>query len=107
MIRMGTIAVWEVESCTEIEAARGRSPQGRLVGRHREMASAAGILSAEIPYRFCDLAWFPRFIHTGERRRFTLYQVQELPGVGNGVYAAAAPDADIKVLLHRWFGEAS
>ena len=41
---MGAVNVWEVESSTEFEAARGRSPQARLTARHREVSSGAGIL---------------------------------------------------------------
>ena len=102
---MGAIDVWEVESSTEIEAARGRSTQAQLKARHREVASGAGILPAETPYRFCDLSWFPRFICDGDRRRFTLYQVRRLDGIADGVYAASPPDVAVKVILHRWFGD--
>ena len=102
---MGAIDVWEVESSTEIEAARGRSTQAQLRARHRDVASGAGVLTADAPYRFCDLSWFPRFICEGDRRRFTLFQVRGLVGVTDGVYAAAAPDPAVKVILHRWFGD--
>jgi hypothetical protein len=102
---MGAIDVWAVESATEIEAARGRSTHARLTGRHREIASGAGVLPADTPYRFCDLTWFPRFICEGDRRRFTLFQVRGLTGITDGVYAAAPPDAATKVILHRWFGD--
>lgn len=102
---MGAINVWEVESSTEFEAARGRSPQARLTVRHREIANGAGILPTAAPYRFCDLTWFPRFIAEGERRRFALYQVRGLEGMADGVYGDAAPDGAVKVILQRWFGE--
>jgi hypothetical protein len=102
---MGAIDVWAVESSTEIEAARGRSTHAQLTGRHREVASWAGVLSADTPYRFCDLTWFPRFICDGDRRRFTLFQVRGLTGITDGVYAAMPPDAVTKVILHRWFGD--
>jgi hypothetical protein len=102
---MGAINVWEVESSTEIEAARGRNPQARLTSRHRDTANSAGILPAAPPYRFCDLTWFPRFIGEGERRRFTLYQVRGLEGMTDGVYSSTAPDAAVKVILQRWFGD--
>ena len=102
---MGAINVWEVESSNEFEAARGRSLQAQLTSRHRDTVSNAGILPAGTPYRFCDLTWFPRFIGEGERRRFTLYQVRGLEGMMDGVYGAAAPDAAVKVILQRWFGE--
>ena len=102
---MGAVNVWEVESSTEFEAARSRSPQARLTVRHREVAGGAGILPADPVYRFCDLTWFPRFICEGDHRRFTLYQVRGLEGKMDGVYAAAAPDAAIKVILQRWFGD--
>ena len=104
---MGAVNVWEVESSTEFEAARGRSPQARLTTRHREVAAGTGILPADPLYRFCDLAWFPRFIGEGERRHVTLYQVRGLEGMTDGVYAAAAPDAAITVILQRWFNEAA
>lgn len=102
---MGAINVWEVESSTEFEATRGRSPQARLVARHREATTTTGILPAGTFYRFCDLTWFPRFIADGERRHFTLYQVRGLQGVMDGVYGTAAPDATVKVILQRWFGD--
>ena len=104
---MGAVSIWEVESSTEFEAARGRSPQARLTARHREVAVGTGILPTDLLYRFCDLAWFPRFIGEGERRHLTLYQVRGLEGMTDGVYAAAAPDAAIKVILQRWFNEAA
>jgi hypothetical protein len=102
---MGAINVWEVESSTEFEAARGRSPQAWLATRHRDIANGSGILPAATPYRFCDLTWFPRFLCDGDRRRFTLYQVRGLEGMMDGVYGAAAPEAAVKVILQRWFGE--
>jgi hypothetical protein len=103
---MGSIDVWNVETCTEIEAARGRSSQARLTVRHRQVTAAAALLPTESPYRFCDLAWLPRFMHAeGERRTLILYQVQGVDGLPDGVYGAAAPEADLKVILHRWFGE--
>jgi hypothetical protein len=102
---MGAINVWEMESSTEFEAARGRSPQARLTARHRDVANGAGILPAATPYRFCDLTWFPRLIGEGELQRVTLYQVRGLEGMTDGVYGPAAPDAAIKVILQRWFGE--
>jgi hypothetical protein len=103
---MGAVNVWNVESCTEFEAARGRSSQAHLAARHRQIASPAGILSTDAPYRFCDLSWFPRLLHGGDaRRQVTLYQVQGLAGLTDGVYAAAPPEAEIKVILNRWFGE--
>jgi hypothetical protein len=104
---MGAVNVWEVESSTEFEAARGRSPQARLTARHREVAVGTGILPADPLYRFCDLTWFPRFLGEGERRHVTLYQVRGLEGMTDGMYAAAAPDAAIKVILQRWFNEAA
>ena len=102
---MGAVNVWEVESSTEFEAARGRSPQATLIARHRDLTNGAGVLPDGKPYRFCDLIWFPRFIGEGDRRKFTLYQVRGLEGMTDGVYAAAPPDATIKVILQRWFGD--
>ncbi len=102
---MGAVDIWEVESSTEIEAARGRSPHARLTARHRDIKDGTGLLDSATPYRFCDLTWFPRFICDGDRRRFTLYQVRGLDGLPNGVYGAAGPDPAVKVILHRWFGE--
>ena len=102
---MGAIDVWEVETSTEIEAARGRSPQARLTARHRNVAAGTGILPAGTPYRFCDLTWFPRFICDGDRRRFTLFQARGLDGIVDGVYAPTPPDPMVKVILHRWFGD--
>lgn len=101
---MGAIDVWEVESCTEFEAARGRSPGAKIAARHRNLSSATGILPAEGSHRFCDLERFPRFIHNGEeRKRFTLYQVQGVEGLADGFYGAGAPPPDVKVIYHRWF----
>ena len=102
---MGAVNVWEVECSTEFEAARGRSPQARLTARHRDITSGAGVLPDAKLYRFCDLMWFPRFMCEGDRRKFTLYQVRGLEGFTDGVYAAAAPDATVKVILQRWFGD--
>ena len=102
---MGAISVWEVESSNEFEAARGRSPQARLTARHRDVGNGSGILPDAKPYRFCDLTWFPRFIGEGEHRRFALYQVRGLEGMMDGVYGTAAPDAAVKVILQRWFGD--
>jgi hypothetical protein len=102
---MGAINVWEVESSNEFEAARGRSPQARLASRHRDISRSTGILPEGAPYRFCDLTWFPRFIADGDRRRVTLYQVRGVEGIMDGVYSPAAPDAAVKVILQRWFGE--
>ena len=102
---MGAIDVWEVESCTEFEAARGRSPQTRITARHRDVSSATGLLPAEGLHRFCDLAWFPRFVCSAEpRRTFVLYQVKGLVEPGDGFYGPAAPAADVKVTFNRWFG---
>lgn len=101
---MGAIDVWEVESCTEFEAARGRSPGARITGRHRNLSAGTGILPSEGLHRFCDLDRFPRFIHNGdERKRFSLYQIQGLEGLVDGFYGAGAPPANIKVIYHRWF----
>lgn len=103
---MGAVNVWTVESCSEIEAARGRSPQASLASRHRQITSPAGVLPTEAPYRFCDLGWFPRLIHAGDtRRQITLYQAAGLAGLADGVYAAAPPEAELKVTLNRWFGQ--
>ena len=102
---MGAVNVWEVESTTEVEAARGRGPQARLTARHRDVTDGASILAGATPYRFCDLTWFPRFLSEGDRRRVTLYQVRGLEGMTDGVYGAAAPEAGVKVILHRWFGD--
>jgi hypothetical protein len=102
---MGAVNVWEVESSTEFEAARSRSPQARLTARYREVSNGAEILPADPVYRFCDLTWFPRFICEGDHRKFTLYQVRGLEGKMDGVYTAAAPEAAVKVILQRWFGD--
>jgi hypothetical protein len=102
---MGAINVWEVESSTEFEAARGRSPQARLAARHRDVATGDGILPSGALYRFCDLTWFPRFIAEGERKDFSLYQVRGIEGMTDGVYGAAAPEPTVKVILQRWFGQ--
>jgi hypothetical protein len=107
-IIMGMVDVWEVESCTEFEAARGRSPRARITARHRGASSGERILPAEGLHRFCDLDRFPRFIHSGEgRKRFTLYQVQGLDGMADGFYGVGAPGADVKVIFNRWFGGSS
>jgi hypothetical protein len=102
---MGAIDVWEVESCTEIEGARGRSPQARITARHRNVTSAAGMLPAEGLHKYCDLNWFPRFIGSAEpRHTFVLYQVKGLGEPGDGFYGPSAPPADVKVTFNRWFG---
>jgi hypothetical protein len=102
---MGMIDVWEVETCTEVEASRGRSPQTRIAARHREAASGEGVLPAEGLHRFCDLTWFPRFLCAEEpRRSFVLYQVKGVAGIEDGFYGPAAPAADVKVTFNRWFG---
>lgn len=105
---MGAVDIWEVESCTEFEAARGRSPRARVIARHRNLSNGTGILPAEGLHRFCDLDRFPRFLHSGEeRKRFTLYQVQGLDGPADGFYGSSPPGADIKVIFNRWFGGSS
>ena len=102
---MGAIDVWEVESCTEIEAARGRSPQTRITARHRDTDSAAGILPAGNLHKHCDLGWFPRFVCSAQpRRTFVLFQVKGLTEPGDGFYGPAAPEADVKVTFNRWHG---
>jgi hypothetical protein len=102
---MGMVDVWEVESCTEFEAARGRSPRAHITARHRNVSNAAGILPAEGLHRICDLDRFPRMFHSGEeRKRFTLYQVKGLVGLADGFYGEAAPGAEIKMIYSRWFG---
>lgn len=102
---MGMVDVWEVESCTEFEAARGRSPRARTIARHRDLTGPAGVLPAEGLHRFCDLDRFPRFLYGGEeRRRFTLYQVQGLDGLADGFYGVEAPAPELKVIYNRWFG---
>ncbi len=100
---MGAVDVWEVESCTEFEAARGRSPQTRITARHRGIATGAGVLPTEGVQRLCGLDRFPRFLHTGEERtRFTLYQVQGLEGLEDGFYGTP-PGPDVKPIYGRWF----
>jgi hypothetical protein len=102
---VGGIDVWEVESSTEFEAARGRSTQAQLIGRHRDVGSGAGILPAESLQRFCDLTWFPRFLYGGEgRKRFRVYQVRGVEGREDGVYGPP-PEADVKPIFFRWFGQ--
>lgn len=104
---MGGIDVWEVESCTEFEAARGRSPQAKLIQRNRELTSGAGILPTDGLQRLCDLAWFPRYIHTGEtRKRLRVFQVSRIEGVQDGVYGPAG-EAEVKTTFFRWFGNLS
>lgn len=103
---MGTIEVWEVESCTECEVARGRSPQTRILARHPDAASGAGVLPAEGLHRFCDLAWFPRFVRGGEgRETYRIFQVRGVAGIGDGFYGASPPGPDVKVAFNRWFVE--
>ncbi len=100
---MGTVDVWEVESCTEIEAARGRSPQPRIIARHRDLSTGTGVLPAEGLQRLCGLDRYPRFLSRGEdRNHFTLFQIQGLDGMEDGFYAPA-PGPDIKVIYNRWF----
>ena len=102
---MGMVDVWEVESCTDFEAARGRSAQARITSRHRNISSAEKILPSEGLHRICDLDRFPRFLHTGEeRKRFTLYQVKGVDELADGFYGGAAPGPEIKVIYNRWFG---
>ncbi len=102
---MGMVDVWEVESCSEFEAARGRSPRARITARHRDLSNPAGVLPAEGLHRFCDLDRFPRFLHSGEeRKRLTLYQVQGVPAMADGFYAAGPPGPELKVIYNRWFG---
>lgn len=99
------IDVWEMESCTEFEAARGRSPRARVVARHHDVSNGAGILPAEGLHRICDLDRFPRFLHSGEeRKQLTLYQLQGLEGLADGFFGATAPGPDLKVIYNRWFG---
>lgn len=100
---MGGIDVWEIESSTEFEAARGRSPQAQLVARHRGVAGPSGILPAEGLQRLCDLTWFPRFITGETRTRVRLYQVQGIDGLQDGVYGLP-PDPAAKPVCSRWFG---
>jgi hypothetical protein len=102
---MGMVDIWEIESCTEFEAARGRSPQARITARHRNVTSGQGILPAAGLHRFCGLDRFPRFIHSGEAQtRSTLYQVQGLDGLADGFYGESAPPPGMKVVYNRWFG---
>ncbi len=102
---MGMVDVWEVESCTEFEAARGRSPRARITARHRNLSSGSGILPVEGLHRFCDLDRFPRFVHGGEeRKRFRMYQVKGLDGLTDGFYGDSPPGAEFKVIYNRWFG---
>jgi hypothetical protein len=102
---MGLVDVWEVESCTDFEAARGRSPRAHITVRHRNVSGGAGILPAAGMHRICGLDRFPRFLHSGEKRnRFTLYQVKGLDGLVDGFYGEAAPGPEIKVIYNRWFG---
>ena len=102
---MGMVNVWEVESCTDFEAARGRSPRARIAARHRDLSNLAGVLPAEGLHRFCDLDRFPRFLYTGqERKRITLYQAQGLEGLTDGFYGVGPPGPEIKVIYQRWFG---
>jgi hypothetical protein len=102
---MGMVDVWEVESCNEFEAARGRSAHARITARHRDLATGEGILPAEKLHRFCGLDRFPRFIQTGDTRtQVRLYQVQGLPGVADGFYGDTEPAAGVKVIFTRWFG---
>ncbi len=105
---MGMVDIWEVESCTEFEAARGRSPRARVTARHRNVASGAGVLPAEGLHRFCDLDRFPRFLHTGEgRKRLTLFQVQGVDGLADGFYGAGPQGPELKLIFNRWFGGSS
>jgi len=102
---MGMVDIWQVESCNEFEAARGRSPHAMITARHRNVASGESILPAEGLHRFCGLDRFPRFIHSGDVRiQARLYQVQGLNGAQDGFYGDAAPAAGIKVIFTRWFG---
>ena len=102
---MGMVDVWEVESCTDFEAARGRSPRARITARHRDVSNATGVLPPEGLHRICALDRFPRFLHSGEeRKRLTLYQVKGLEGLADGFYGEKAPGPEIKVIYNRWFG---
>jgi len=104
---VGGIDIWDVESATEAEAARGRSPQAQLVARHRDVPSGAGILPPEGVQRLCDLSWFPRPLYGGEgRKRMRLYQVRGIDGLQDGVYGPA-PEAEVKQIFFRWFGSLS
>jgi hypothetical protein len=101
---MAAVDIWEVETCTEIEAARGRSPQARITARHRDLSKKEGILPAEGLHWYCDLDRFPRFLHSaGDRKRITLYQVQGVPNLADGFYGAGPPGAGLKVIFNRWF----
>ncbi len=102
---MGMVDVWEMESNTEFEAARGRSPRARIATRHRNLSSPEGVLPAEGLRRLCGLDRFPRFLHSGEeRKQLMLYQVQGLDGMADGFYGESAPGAELKVIYNRWFG---
>ena len=102
---MGAVDVWEVESCSDFEAARGRSPQAQITARHRDLSSGAGVLPGPGLHWYCGRDRFPRFLHKGEdRRRITLYQIQGVNGLADGFYGAGAPDAAVKVIFNRWFG---
>ena len=105
---MGMVDIWEVESCDEFEAARGRSSHARIAARHRNLSSGEGILPAGGSHRFCGLDRFPRFIQSGDSRiQARLYQVQGLPGIADGFYGDAGPAAGTKVIFTRWFGDFS
>ena len=99
---MGAVNVWQVQSTTEFEAARGQSPQPQLTHRHRGVASASGTLPDGVS-RLCGRDWFPRFYGEGERRQFKLFQVSGLEGMTDGVYADPV-DPAVQVILLRWFG---
>ncbi len=100
---MGAVNVWEMESTTEFEAARGQSPHPRLGSRHRDVTAPTNILPEGLT-RLCGLDWFPRFYADGERRQFRIYQVRGIDGLADGVYMPA-PDPAVKVILQRWFGD--
>jgi hypothetical protein len=100
---MGAVNIWEVQSTTEFEAARGQSPQPRPSGRHRDITSASGVVPGGLA-RLCGLDWFPRFYKEGERRQFKLYQVSGIEGLTDGVYADPI-DPAVKMILQRWFGD--
>ncbi len=99
---MGAVNVWQVQSTTEFEAARGQSPQPQLTDRHRDVASASGTLPDGLS-RLCGLDWFPRFYAEGEPRHFKLFQVSGIHAMTDGVYAEPI-DPAVKVILQRWFG---
>jgi len=102
---MGMVDVWEVQSCTDFEAARGRSPRARITARRRDVVTPEGVLPAGGLHRICDLDRFPRFLHNGEeRKRFALYQVKGLNGLADGFYSEGAPGPEIKTIYNRWFG---